>query len=611
MFTKTDTSLTLVVSLRRTTKNGNVHMNAVFKTAGICIIFTLLFLLLTGFAAADEIYVNESNFRYIGSKNVEPDAQGTIKIWNLDCSYILTEDINMSNVIIDMGGTYSPIGTESNQFTGNFDGNGYTISNLYFSNDEMDCVGLFGYAENANFSNVSLKDVSVSGGNYVGGLLGFGMNVSIEGCSVENNGDAFVVHGNMAVGSLAGGIFESSVSNSYTKGNATGVQIIGSLIGGILFNSSVSDSYATGNAEGTGEYVGGFIGFVSDQCSISNSYATGDANGSNYVGGLLGVISKSSVSDSYAMGNATGRWTVGGFIGDMYDSFVSDSYAEGDAEGIEDCIGGFIGNMNNSSIFKSYSTGDANGRDYIGGFIGYMAYSSISDNYAEGNAKGTGDYIGSFVGYMAYSSVSNSYAAGNKEESSNVGSFAGNSVAVSAGTITDSFYIGGQDSGDLDNGFWVTSKKLMQISTFTVLANNSGYVSEPWSISSSPDPNSIWYISEGQDYPKFYWSYQLSAPSPGGSGGSGTGGATIVDSPTPPTQNDTSTQNNTTQNNTTQDNMSTQDNETQDNTSEKADTSTDSERDGSSSLFRWGLKVGLFIAVISGVIVGLYFNKSQ
>jgi len=69
---------------------------------------------------------------------------------------------------------FSPIGNGSNKFTGSYDGDGHTISNLYIDRPSTNYIGLFGYIySGAKIQNLGMVDVDVTGGNYVGGLVGF------------------------------------------------------------------------------------------------------------------------------------------------------------------------------------------------------------------------------------------------------------------------------------------------------------------------------------------------------------------------------------------------------------------------------------------------------
>ena len=402
---------------------------------------------------------------------------------SLSQNYILMNDIDAEFE------TFIPIGNYINPFTGTFDGNGSTISNLTFIDSTADYVGLFGYIDGASISNLFLENVNFEGKKYIGGIAGY-----------MNNSD---------------------ISNSYATGNVKGSNVFmdgvtGGLVGH-MNNSDISNSYATGNVEGFG-WTGGLVGEMNDS-NISNSYAMGNVKGMVSVGGLIGYMSYSNISDSYAMGDAEGLDNVGGFVGYVqFSSNISDSYSTGNAKGDIKFTGGFIGIMDNSNISNSYAMGNAEGNIAVGGFVGYMDSSNISNSYSMGDAEGdegVGGFVGEFVCSMGSSNISNSYSTGNANGTSDVGGFAG--FTVLGTIIKDSFYIGTANASGSLEGFQVTSNDLKQIGTFTIL-NPVGYVSEGWDISPTPDPNFIWYIDVGNDYPKLYWesTYVINFNSNGG-----------------------------------------------------------------------------------------------
>jgi len=58
----------------------------------------------------------------------------------------------------DAGAGFSPIGiSEAQCFTGTYNGNGYSISNLYINRPDTDIIALFGYTEGAYISNLQLE----------------------------------------------------------------------------------------------------------------------------------------------------------------------------------------------------------------------------------------------------------------------------------------------------------------------------------------------------------------------------------------------------------------------------------------------------------------------
>lgn len=130
----------------------------------------------------------------------------------LDKKYIQVADINLSGIR-----NFEPIGVFGNNFTGDFDGGGYTINNLTVAKGTTDYVGLFGRVEGATFKNIGLEDVNIKGRNNIGGLVGYQ-----KGSSITNSYATGQVSGSRDVGGLAGGQDDYSVLNSYYDTQTTG-----------------------------------------------------------------------------------------------------------------------------------------------------------------------------------------------------------------------------------------------------------------------------------------------------------------------------------------------------------------------------------------------------
>ncbi|MEI7689293.1 MAG: GLUG motif-containing protein, partial [Candidatus Nomurabacteria bacterium] len=230
-------------------------------------------------------------------------------------SYYLANDIDCSETTTwNSGAGFMPIGyTYDNStstpygsnFTGTFNGNGHTISNLYINLPTYYDVGLFGETSGATIENVGLMNVNIIGLGDVGGLIGY-----------DNS--------------------SSSVTNSYTTGNIKGSDWeIGGLIG---WNNggSIYGSYSEANVDGgTSGDIGGLVGGISGSTgSTENSYATGSVSGGNGVGGFTGYVSSNIIINSYSTGAVTGTTNVGGFSGfDDGGATVTNSYWDMETSG--------------------------------------------------------------------------------------------------------------------------------------------------------------------------------------------------------------------------------------------------------------------------------------
>ena len=237
---------------------------------------------------------------------------------DLSGNFILTSDIDMSEL-----GTLSASAING-VFSGNFDGNGYVISNLNISSSGLSNVGLFSTTSAATIQNVSLENVNINttGGSYTGGLVGYNGNSLIDNCYVTGNISS--------AGSWTGGISGSNesggvISNCYTTTDIAGNDGTGGITGASANgNNTISNCFTTGNITGDME-VGGIAGVNRDGNSIiQNSYSTSNVSGTNFVGGIAGgnynVATMSplpnQVINSYSANcSVTGGANVGGVVG--------------------------------------------------------------------------------------------------------------------------------------------------------------------------------------------------------------------------------------------------------------------------------------------------------
>jgi hypothetical protein len=211
---------------------------------------------------------------------------------------------------------------------GEFDGNGYKISNLILDSDLVSPLGLFGYlAPGGKVTQVGVENLNVTGTLSVGGLVGGNRG------TVSNSYSIGSVTGNVDVGGLVGYNVDDVVS-SYSTGSVTGEECVGGVVG--MNDGPVSNCYSSGNVTGD-VWVGGLLGF-SERVTISNCYAMGNVTGDSGVGGLVGG-NDCTVRNSYSTGSVTGNEYVGGLVGRNWDT-VSDSFWDIETSGQATSDGG-------------------------------------------------------------------------------------------------------------------------------------------------------------------------------------------------------------------------------------------------------------------------------
>ena len=284
-------------------------------------------------------------------------------------------------------------GSDYRVFAGNFDGKGYTISNVSIGSEttplESDVFGLFGATEgkisNLNLDTVSIHGVAKIASGYVIGIAG-GL-----------------------VGSSAG-----SIENCHVTGLAMDM-------------SAPSDVYAAAY------WVGGLVGALDgaqliNECSVSGSITEKAGKGS--IGGLIGELGKTA-KITYSRS-------------DVAVNVMADPRGGAD-------VGGFIGKGNGKTdaetvIRNCYATGNVTGGAYTGGFAGGLWGLNIKNCYASGNVSQAAAAMASFVGTDAsdqdyYGSITNCFATGSVTGSSPFQyAFAEQSSATKRSEITNCYF---------------------------------------------------------------------------------------------------------------------------------------------------------------------------
>jgi prepilin-type N-terminal cleavage/methylation domain-containing protein len=332
----------------------------------------------------NEEHLSEVPDGYIGIYTPEQLASiGNDPDYPLDGNYIVMKDLDLSEYE-----NWVPIGDSiGTEFSGNFDGNHYTISNLTVNRYED--AGLFGVTIlPSTISNVNLANVDITASAYAAGALVGDNQGTVDNCHVSGG---TIVSGETAGGLI--GIDDGIITNCSASVAVSANCEVGGLIGS-SYDSEISNCYATGSISGNWWYscAGGLIGLSREGSTVTNSYAIGSVEGSAYLGGLIGN-NEADISECYATGSIVSveDYGVGGLIG-YNDGIITNSYATGSVTS-NGGAGGLIGN-NNASVINCYAVGlvDSVG-SYVGGLIGENGGSSTS-SYYNSETSGQSDDIG-------------------------------------------------------------------------------------------------------------------------------------------------------------------------------------------------------------------------
>ena len=261
---------------------------------------------------ATEAYSYDSNTKTITIYSGEglKVAADVVNSGDTDINIILDNDIDLSDI------DWTPIGTESRPYTGNFDGGGHTITGLKIDKSGTDYVGLIGcLGSGGKVQNVTLTNISVSGANCVGGIAGQNYG-TVENCSVNGTvtGKGFTDTGGIA-GSNYG-----TISGCSAEGTVTGSVNVGGIAGGSYLGVIIDGCHSTAAVSGISS-VGGVLGNLGNNSFLMACYSTGDVTatityGYAHVGGVVGINGQGTVTACY---HATGEITssVGDRIGSI------------------------------------------------------------------------------------------------------------------------------------------------------------------------------------------------------------------------------------------------------------------------------------------------------
>ena len=324
-------------------------------------------------------------------------------------------------------------GSDYRVFAGNFDGKGYTISNISIGSEttplESDVLGLFGATEgkisNLNLDTVSIHGVAKIASGYVigiaGGLVGSSAG-SIENCHVTG---------------LA--MDMSAPSNGYVAAYWVG-GLVGALDGAQLINEcSVSGSITEKAGKGS---IGGLIGELGKAAKITYSRSDvtvnvkADSRGGANVGGFIGkgngkTDAETIIRNCYATGNVTGGAYTGGFAGGLWGLNIKNCYASGNVSQAAAAMASFVGT-------------DASDPNY---------YGSITNCFATGSVTGSSPFQYAFAEQSSAtkrSEITNCYFA---EENSGIKTQYESATAKSQDEMKTEAFAADLNNGDNSNGW--------------------------------------------------------------------------------------------------------------------------------------------------------------
>ncbi len=400
----------------------------VTKTAGIYELYRkVTYPVQTRYEDGGRLYPIATERQLNALARFESDAECAFNKFSPENNYALITDIALGDY------EFKPI----TGFTGVFNGKNHTVSNIKINQPTADKgVGFFAELSTGMVKNLNLAVDSVSGNNYVGGLVGYiGLNgtdssaVVISGCSVTQAEQGSGISGNNYVGGLVGyanaGIGTAldeanpdklvSIYRSHTDVNVSGTNVVGGLAGYSEMN--IDNSYSTGDVNGkinatdfsdAPRGIGGLVGVLANKqlssaTQITNSFSssavdvsevTGYNNSGNGVGGLVGNVAEGTViSTVFSSGSV--RYCYGDNVDINTLVAVDISTLVDDENKLALGIGGLVGVLNSettdvySSASVAANVGPLVDESVVGiGGVAGIANVSLQSAYSSGSTLG-------------------------------------------------------------------------------------------------------------------------------------------------------------------------------------------------------------------------------
>ncbi len=287
-------------------------------------------------ALSDGVYQIENGVQLAWFRDL---VNGTGMTADPGADAILLDDIDMSAVCGAAAGlqgtklNWKPIGSRTAPYTGDFNGNGKKLTNLYIYNPLGTYQALFGQNDG------TIRNLTIESGTLQSSYISLAALAAVNTGNVYNclNKASVTIENNNAgglVASLDGGV----VANSANMGDVTCIRTGSGQsvnLGGIASSSSggtIINCYNTGDINaGQHSRAGGIAAILSSGSIMQNCYNTGTVTGLSDVGGIMGLVNNVTtwngllVNNNYCLENTASALlgTSGYTVADQQVKFVS------------------------------------------------------------------------------------------------------------------------------------------------------------------------------------------------------------------------------------------------------------------------------------------------
>jgi hypothetical protein len=248
----------------------------------------------------------------------------------------------------------------------------------------------------------------------------------------------------------------------------------------------------------------GFFNYVSGPAEIKNLGLIDpnvDGGTEDSVGSLVGHLDEGKVTSCYVNGGSvTGRNDVGGLVGSNDSGAITNCYSSAVVSGTSSNTGGLVGDDDWGTIINCYSSAVVSGDWFTGGLVGSIFRSTISNCYVGGGDVFGEVIVGGLVGDSIVSTITDCYSTSSVIGAVEAGGLVGEAnPPLWMDEVIDSFW-DIQTSGQVKSavGKGLTTAEMQMTNTF--LDVGWDFIDE-----TANGTEDIWWIDEGQDYPRLWW----------------------------------------------------------------------------------------------------------
>jgi len=224
------------------------------------------------------------------------------------------DEIDLSGIRVLTSIGYYNNSDDHVDYAGIFDGNGKTVSGLYFNNASTWYVGLFSRVGVGGIvKNMGVLDSYILGKNRIGSVAGINSG-TVTNC--YNTGTVIGADGSYHTGGVVGYNNHSTVTNCYNTGTVIGDDWVGGVAG--TNTGTVTNCYNTGTVIGD-DWVGGVVGQNWYGTAVTNCYyKTGTAGGG--IGGEdIADSAEAKTAEQFASGEVA--WLLNSGVTDGTQAF--------------------------------------------------------------------------------------------------------------------------------------------------------------------------------------------------------------------------------------------------------------------------------------------------